>query len=74
MKANLPFALIAHPEDLFDDPHLNANGSLGPTTLADGIETKLPKLPIRIDGEAFDVRSNPPEAGESNAALLSGKT
>jgi len=73
VKANLPFALIAHPEDLFDDPHLNANGSLAPTTLSDGIATKLPKLPIRIDGEAFELRNNPPAAGEHTAALLSAK-
>jgi len=70
LKANLPFARIAHPEDLFDDPHLNANGSLAPTALPDGTTTKLPKLPIRIDREAFDLRSNPPAAGEHNAAIL----
>ena len=69
LKANLPFALIAHPEDLFDDPHLNANGSLAATVLPGGREAKLPKLPIRIDGEAFDLRSNPPAAGEHNATL-----
>jgi crotonobetainyl-CoA:carnitine CoA-transferase CaiB-like acyl-CoA transferase len=69
LKANLPFALIAHPEDLFDDPHLNANGSLAATVLPGGKEAKLPKLPIRIDGEAFDLRSNPPAAGEHNATL-----
>ena len=70
LKVNLPFARIAHPEDLFDDPHLNANGSLAATALPDGGTAKLPKLPVRIDGAAFDLRSNPPEAGEHNAALL----
>ena len=35
--------------------------------------TKLPKLPIRIDGEAFELRSNPPAAGEHNAAILGGQ-
>ncbi len=70
LKANLPFARIAHPEDLFDDPHLNANGSLAETALPDGTTTKLPKLPVRIDGAAFDLRSHPPAAGEHNAALL----
>jgi len=37
--------------------------------LPGGREAKLPKLPIRIDGEAFDLRSNPPAAGEHNATL-----
>jgi crotonobetainyl-CoA:carnitine CoA-transferase CaiB-like acyl-CoA transferase len=74
LKANLPYAPIAHPEDLFDDPHLNANGSLAATVLPGGIETKLPKLPIRIDGEAFELRSDPPAAGEHTTAILGAKT
>ncbi len=70
LKAHLPFARIAHPEDLFDDPQLNANGSLARTALTGGATTKLPKLPIRIDGEAFELRSDPPTAGEHDAAIL----
>ena len=70
LKAHLPFARIAHPEDLFDDPHLNANSSLARTALPGGNATKLPKLPLRIDGEAFELRSDPPAAGEHNAAIL----
>jgi len=70
LNANLPFARIGHPEDLFDDPHLNANDSLAETALPDGGTTKLPKLPIRIDGASFDLRSNPPEAGDHNAVFL----
>ncbi|MEL6876285.1 MAG: hypothetical protein AAGM33_12500 [Pseudomonadota bacterium] len=46
----LPFAPIARPEDMFDDPHLNAGGGLEPVTLDNGEETKLPALPIEIDG------------------------
>jgi crotonobetainyl-CoA:carnitine CoA-transferase CaiB-like acyl-CoA transferase len=73
LKANLPFAKIARPEDLFDDPHLNANGSLADTALPGGATTKLPKLPLRIDGQAFDLRSNPPTAGEHTAAIIGVK-
>jgi crotonobetainyl-CoA:carnitine CoA-transferase CaiB-like acyl-CoA transferase len=72
LAANLPFALIARPEDLFDDPQLNANGSLADTILPGGIATKLPKLPLRIDGGAFDLRSNPPKAGEHTREILDG--
>src|SRR4029077_3607516 len=32
-ELGLPFAPIAKPEDLFDDPHLNAGGGLGQATL-----------------------------------------
>jgi crotonobetainyl-CoA:carnitine CoA-transferase CaiB-like acyl-CoA transferase len=72
LRAGLPFALIAQPGDLFDDPQLNANGSLGDTVLAGGIATRLPKLPLRIDGAAFPFRGNPPEAGADNAEILAG--
>jgi crotonobetainyl-CoA:carnitine CoA-transferase CaiB-like acyl-CoA transferase len=72
LKANLPFARIARPEDLFEDPHLNANGSLADTVFP-GVTAKLPKLPLRIAGQAFDLRSNPPAAGEHNAALIGAK-
>lgn len=46
----LPFAPIARPEDMFDDPHLNASGGLEEVTLADGTTTKLPALPIEMNG------------------------
>jgi crotonobetainyl-CoA:carnitine CoA-transferase CaiB-like acyl-CoA transferase len=72
LAANLPFALIAQPEDLFDDPQLNANGSLADTVLPGGIATKLPKLPLRIDGAAFELRNDPPKAGEHTREILDG--
>lgn len=46
----LPFAPIARPEDMFDDPHLNAGGGLEPVTLDNGKSTKLPALPIEMNG------------------------
>lgn len=46
----LPFAPIGRPEDMFDDPHLNASGSLEPVTLVDGSQTRLPVLPIEMAG------------------------
>ena len=49
-RTGLPFAPIGKPEEMFDDPHLAANGSLGPTTLPDGRATRLPILPIEMDG------------------------
>jgi crotonobetainyl-CoA:carnitine CoA-transferase CaiB-like acyl-CoA transferase len=72
VEANLPFSRIARPEDLFDDPQLNANGSLADTVLPEGVKTKLPKLPLRIDGEPFELRSDPPKAGEHTREILDG--
>ena len=70
VKAGLPFAFVAHPEDLFDDPHLNANGSLAETVLPGGIASKVPLLPVRIDGEAFPLRDDPPSVGEDTKDIL----
>ena len=68
--ARIPFSPIARPEDLFDDPHLNATGGLLDTRLPGGVETRLPRLPIRIGGEGFELHSNPPAAGADSAAVL----
>jgi crotonobetainyl-CoA:carnitine CoA-transferase CaiB-like acyl-CoA transferase len=48
--SGLPFAPIARPEDMFDDPHLVASGALEPVTLPGGGETTLPGIPIAFDG------------------------
>lgn len=49
-RTGLPFAPIGKPEELFDDPHLLASGGLGATTLPDGRQTRLPILPIEMNG------------------------
>jgi crotonobetainyl-CoA:carnitine CoA-transferase CaiB-like acyl-CoA transferase len=68
--ADIPFAPIATPEDLFDDPQLNAGNSLLHTTLPDGTVTKLPKFPLEY-GEAEQVVAlNPPKIGEHTVAIL----
>jgi crotonobetainyl-CoA:carnitine CoA-transferase CaiB-like acyl-CoA transferase len=66
----LPFAPIAKPEDLFDDPHLNASGGLTPITLPDGTKTKVPNLPIEMDGARFGTRLDLPRIGEHTRELL----
>lgn len=69
-QARIPFSPIAQPEDLFDDAHLAATDGLLPTSLPNGVKTRLPRLPIRIDGEAFDLTRDPPAAGQDTEALL----
>jgi crotonobetainyl-CoA:carnitine CoA-transferase CaiB-like acyl-CoA transferase len=68
-KAGIPVAPVARPEDLFEDPHLNASGSLAATRLPGGGTGKLPKIPLRMDGRAFDLRLDPPAVGEGSAGL-----
>jgi crotonobetainyl-CoA:carnitine CoA-transferase CaiB-like acyl-CoA transferase len=69
-KLGLPFAPIAKPEDLFDDPHLNASGGLAPVTLLNGRTTKVPILPIEMDGKRFGTRLDVPKIGEHTREVL----
>ena len=71
-KTGLPFAPIASPSDLFDDPHLNQSGGLLDLTLPhSGENTKLPAMPIDMGGRRMTVRHNLPKEGEgSRTALL----
>jgi crotonobetainyl-CoA:carnitine CoA-transferase CaiB-like acyl-CoA transferase len=69
-RNGLPFAPITKPEQLFEDPHLNATGGLAPLTLPDGRETKVPLFPFTLDGERLPVRLQPPRLGEHTHELL----
>ena len=66
----LPFAPITRPEQLFDDPHLQATGGLAPSTLPDGRETRLPLLPLSLDGQRLPLRQPAPALGADTGALL----
>lgn len=68
--SGLPFAPIARPEDLFDDPHLLDSGGLEPVTLPDGRKTLLPLLPIEMDGQRIGHASHIPSIGANNTELL----
>lgn len=73
-KANICFAPIARPEDLFDDPQLNQGDSgLLETTLPTGDKTKLPRLPVQIGSFRFGKRSDPPATiGQQTLEILNG--
>jgi len=66
--AGLPYAPIRRPEDLFDDPHLNATGGLGEIRLPDGKRAgqsvRTPLLPVTMQGQRLGVRSDPPTISE----------
>lgn len=69
-KLGLPFAPISKPEDLFDDPHLNASGGLTPVTLLNGTRTKVPNLPIEMNGARLGTRLDIPKIGEHTREIL----
>jgi len=73
----LPFAPITRPQDLFEDPHLLATGGLAPMTLppdassaGQAVPTRVPLLPLTLQGERLGVRSAPPSLGEHSQAVL----
>jgi len=69
--ANIPFAPVAVPGDLFDDPHLLASGGLLDVTLPGGRHTRLPALPFELDGQRPGLRREAPRLGEHSREVLS---
>ena len=69
-RTGLPFAPIARPEDMFDDPHLLASGGLGDVTLPDGRPAKLPILPMEMDGRRPTRGGALPKIGEHTQPIL----
>ena len=67
--AGLPFAPIAKPWDLLDDPHLNASGGLLETRVS-GKTIRVPALPLDLGGKRLAKRADPPEVGEHGPELL----
>ena len=71
-KLGLPFAPITRPEDLLDDPHLNASGGLVPLELPNGMKSKSPILPLEMDGRRLGAGHGLPRIGEHTRELLLG--
>jgi crotonobetainyl-CoA:carnitine CoA-transferase CaiB-like acyl-CoA transferase len=68
--AGLPYAPIVKPQELFDDPHLNASGGFAEVTLPDGRRVKTPALPFEMDGRRFGAELDLPELGSHTCELL----
>jgi crotonobetainyl-CoA:carnitine CoA-transferase CaiB-like acyl-CoA transferase len=70
----LPFAPIAKPEELFDDPHLNASDGLLPITVTDGERAgetaRLPALPLEMGGRRFGIHRDVPRKGQHTREIL----
>ena len=76
-QANVSWAPVGQPKDLFEDAHLLATGGLVDVILSragglEGIKTALPALPIEFgaDRKRPGVRSQSPRMGEHNAEVL----
>ena len=69
-RIDIPFAPVAKPGDLFDDPQLNAGGRMLDVDFAGGVRAKIPRLPIEIGDHDLALRRQPPAIGEHTAEIL----
>ncbi len=68
--ASVPYAPLRRPDQLKDDPHLQA-GQLLAVPMADGRTGDLPKLPFASTAYDFTLRLPPPKLGEHTSEVLS---
>ena len=69
-QAEVPFAPVGTPSDLFDDPHLLASGGLLDVIMPGERRARLPALPVELDGRRPLVRRQPPGVGEHSREVL----
>lgn len=69
-NCGLPFAGVAKPSDLFEDPHLLSSGGLLEINFPDSQSARLPALPLQMDGERFGLRRELPLAGQHTVEVL----
>ena len=69
-RIDVPFAPVAKPGDLFEDPQLNADSRMLSVALPAGGTTKLPRLPVEIGDHDFNLRRQAPHIGEHTAEIL----
>jgi len=69
--AGIPYAPIARPEQLVDDPHLRQSGGLAPMVTDDGGTTDVVLLPLTLGGRRPGVRMPLPRVGEHSEEILS---
>jgi crotonobetainyl-CoA:carnitine CoA-transferase CaiB-like acyl-CoA transferase len=69
-RIDIPFAPVAKPGDLFDDPQLNAFGRMLDIEFASGARAKIPRLPVEIGDHDFALRRQAPKIGEHTGEIL----
>jgi len=69
-RARIPFAPLRRPDQLLNDPHLNASNQFLDTPLPGRGTAKLPKMPVRSTAYEFELRRPAPELGEHTREVL----
>ena len=69
-KVGIPFAPVARPAEMYDDPQAQAAGGMPISTLVDGKQIRIPGMPFEIDssrvGTGFDI----PGVGQDNRSIM----
>ena len=65
-----PYAPVNTPEDLWDNPHLDAGTWLETRFPEIDVIARLPRQPLLINHRGHDIRQQPPRLGEHTAELL----
>jgi crotonobetainyl-CoA:carnitine CoA-transferase CaiB-like acyl-CoA transferase len=68
--AGIPFAPIAKPSDMFQDPHVMRPGGLAVSRLPDGRQFRAPSLPVEVDGEMIRGGGDLAAVGQHTEAVL----
>jgi crotonobetainyl-CoA:carnitine CoA-transferase CaiB-like acyl-CoA transferase len=69
-EISIPFSPVAKPQDLTDDPQLNANNRMLRIDLPGAPGTKIPRLPVEIGDHDLNLRMQPPRVGEHSREIL----
>ena len=69
-RLDIPFAPVAKPGDLFEDPQLNAGGRMLDIDFSNGVHAKIPRLPIEMDNHDLGLIHQPPAIGEHTAEII----
>jgi len=68
--AGIPFAPIAKPSDMFQDPHVMRPGGLAVSRMADGRKFRAPSLPVEVDGAMVRGGGDVAAVGQDTDAVL----
>ena len=69
-RIGIPFAPVAKPGDLFDDPQLNAGDRMLRIEFPNGVRARMPRLPIEIGDHDLGLRRQAPAVGEHTVEIL----
>ena len=69
-RLDIPFAPVAKPGDLFEDPQLNAGGRMLDIDFSSGVHAKIPRLPIEMGNHDLGLIHQPPAIGEHTAEII----